>query len=418
LGTYARRVRIIEESESLDLLSSQVLSVLQFHALSGPLLPNLQTLELWFTSGSTEEYIPFIPLLLSTKITSIDLIFSGSDLHKATIASMIAALPTLCPNLDRIKIYCLPEDSMITDAVSELVLRTGRNPLLHFVVDAPLTAEACEVIFKQPDLRMLQAVIDGFTALPTIALPNLTDMMISYRDGHDWLQGFCGASFGKLTSITVSSKTDPTDKFLGAFETVALTTSIPATLSTFVYYTGRPWMPDYRSLLPFTQLKELVIESPCDVDCWWTIDDDTITDLARAMPQLELLRLGDYPCDAPAGVTVKGLTALSYHCPHLLDLVIHFQVANLDPAAIPSLASADESTIPRGSCALTFLTAGYIRVPEESTSTVVSALLNIFPHLEQIESFDEEWSNVLLAIRDSRKRIARCSGKKCLFAVA
>ena len=400
--TYARRMRKIEGHGTLDLLSSQVLSALQLHTLNELLLPNLQSLWLWFTN-LTEDFISFIPLFLSTKTTLIDIIFSGSDLHIAAIASMITAFPKLCPNLYWIRFGGLPRDSMITDAVSELVLRTGRNALQYFSVDLPLTAEALEVICKHPDLSTLSTSFDWHTTLPTMALPNLTDMDIDGCYDHDWLQGFCGASLGKLTSVSISSHSDSTDEFLGAFKTVALTTSIPTTLSSLRYNTECSWKPDYRPLLPFTQLRDLVISSTCDIECSSTIDDNTITDLAQAMPQLEFLRLGNSPCETPAGVTAKGLTALAYHCPHLFNLCIHFQVASLDPAVIPNLTPSDESTITRGGCALCSLQVGRIRVPEESTSMVASALVQIFPDLKEIECFDMGWEKVSLAMDHYRQ---------------
>lgn len=410
LRAYARRMRIVQGYDILDPLSLQVLSVLQSNAFKEPLLPNLQTLRMWITTR-TEELMPFVPLLLSTKTTLIDLTLSGYDVYKAEIASMVTSLPTLCPNLNRIRFVGLPRDSMITDAVSELVLRIGRNDLQYFDADSPLTAEAREVIYKHPNLSTLQAVFDGPTTLPTIALPNLTSIDIESCYGHDWLQGFCGASLGKLTSVSIFSDSDPTDEFLEAFKAVALTTSIPATLSKFSYSTEHPWRPSYRSLLPFTQLTGLVIESTCEFECSSTIDDDIITDLARAMPRLELLHLGGSPCETPAGVTVKGLAALAYHCSHLFNLGIHFQVASLDPAVIPSLTSKpNESTIPREYCPLHFLQAGRIRVPEESVSKVASALVQIFPHLKEIESSDMRW-------REVSSIIHRCRQLARVFAV-
>ena len=69
------------------------------------------------------------------------------------------------------------------------------------------------------------------------------------------------------------------------------------------------------------------------------MDDNIITDLARAMPKLEILRLGDSPCDGiPIGVIAKGFVALADHCLDLSTLCIHFQVASLSaPAAIDGM---------------------------------------------------------------------------------
>ena len=330
---------------------------------------------------------------------------------------MITAFPKLCPNLHDIGLIGLPRDSMITVAVSELVLTTNQNTLQYFHVDSPLTMEACQVIYKLPNLCTLRAIIDSSTALPTMVLPGLAAIYIEYHNGHEWLQGFRGASLGKLTSVAFSCKSDSIDSFLGAFESVALTTSIPTTLSTFQFYTKCQWRPSYRSLLPFTQLRELVIESDCGLGCSSTIDDDTITDLARTMPQLETLELGDRPCETPsAGVTVKGLTALTYYCPRLFELVIHFQVDGLDPPDIPCLTSTGEPTIPQEGCILELFHVGETCVPEESAMMVALTLLNLFPRLRYIDYSDGSWEKVDHAIQNS-KRLIHCSSEKRLVPV-
>ena len=327
---------------------------------------------------------------------------------------MITTLPKLSPNLREICLEGLPRETPITLAVSELVLNTKENSLLIFDVDSPLTEQAYQVLCKHTNLRRLCTTIDKPNPLSTMALPNLVDMSIQYYHSHDWLESFHGASFGKLASFIVFSESDAIGDFLGAFETAALTTSIPASLTTFQFNTERPWRPTYRSLLPFTQLTMLIIESPCTLGCSSTIDDDSIVDLARAMPKLRTLSLGDKPCQTPGGVTVKGLTALAHHCLHLSSLCIHFQVATLDPPQIPIPASVDESTVSREGCALSFLQAGWIRVPEKSTLMVALTLLGIFPHLESIGYNGRGWKTVSDAIRNS-KNLIRCSGKKDSF---
>ena len=402
LWKYSRRMRKIQElSGFLELLSSQVLSTLRLHALNEPLLPNVQAVVLWL-SPVTEVFMPFIPLFLSTRTTTIDIIFPERDLHTTTTASVITTFPSLCPDLNWIRLVGLQRDPVITAALSDLVLKIRQNPLRYFSVDSPLTEEAREVVYKHPDLCTLETVVDGSAAIPTMVLPNLINLGIEFHGGHGWLQGFRGASLGKLTEFIISSDSDTIGNFLGAFESVALTTSIPATLSSFRFDTERAWGPSYRSLLPFTQLTDLVINSSCGPGCSSTIDDDTITALARAMPKLEFLRLGGNPCKTPAGVTVKGLAALAYYCPQLFNLTIHFQVASLDPTEIPRFAPADESTIPREGCALHVLGVGRIRVPKGSALKIASTLLHLFPHLEDVDYKDVRWEKVLEALSHLR----------------
>ncbi|KAF9643055.1 hypothetical protein BDM02DRAFT_3264243, partial [Thelephora ganbajun] len=261
---YARRIRRLYEYINRSSLPLQVLSVLRFRVFGEPLFPNLETLLLFSATG---EFIPFIPLFLSPGTTLINFTFSTPDLPKAVVASMITTLPTLCPNLQNIGLHSLPRDPIITAAVSELLLTTNRNTLRSFNANSPLTEDAREVIYGLPDLCELRVVIVGSTSLPTVVLPNLTRIDVEFSHGHDWLQGFRGASLGKLASVTFRSESNSIGNFLETFESVTLTTSASATLSTFTFYTSRPWRPNYRSLLPFTQLEELVIEFSCERGC-------------------------------------------------------------------------------------------------------------------------------------------------------
>ena len=342
---------------------SEVLSILQLCAVNKPFLPNLKTIK-WL---ATRE---IIPLFLSPRTAVIGLGFEETT-AKGLIASMITTLPTLCPNLQDISLHSLPRDPIIDVAVDGMLLVSNRNTLQYLDIDSPLPKDACEIIYKLPNLHELSVVIEGPTSLPTMVLPNLTEIVIKFDHDRNWLQGFRGATLGKLESTIFHSESEPIGDFLEAFESVACTTSIPETLSAFRFYTSRSWRPNYRSLLPFTHLKEINIGSSCEHGCSSTADDDTIIDLARAMPRLEILRLGE-PCRNPTGITTNGLTALAYYCPRLASLRIHFRAASLlPPVTIPGGAtSSSEPIIPRVDCTLTSLSVGKIPLPEESVLMV------------------------------------------------
>ena len=319
---------------------------------------------------------------------------------------MIANLPLTCPDLQEVFLYDLQQDPVTIRAVSHLVTTT-RGVLRSFFVDSSLTHEAADILYKSPHLCEVRTVIDGLTSLPTMELPNLTRMQIEFYHCHGWLQGFHGASFGELDCLSFYSKSKPIDGFLEAFEQVALTTSIPTTLSTFRFYTACSWRPRYRSLLRFAHLTMLDIKFSCTRGCSSTIDDDTITDLAQALHKLESLSLGGPPCEASTGVTAKGLSALAHYCPHLSHLCIHFQITALNPPAALIPASSSKS---RKGCVLTFLDVGDIQVPEESMLMVALTLLRIFPNLEHISYSHIGWREVADAIRSSKK-VVSCSSK-------
>ena len=405
---YAQRMRSLTEHAHPSVVSPEVFSILQPPTINEPLFPNLKILHLW---DASVECIPFIPSFLSPRTATIHIGFPSSDSHEAAVASVITAFPTLCPNLQGIAFYSLPNGPVVAAAVSGMVLATNRNTLRRFHVDCPLTQAAREVICELPHLGDLSITIGGDTSLPLIVLPSLFNLAVIYGDGSDWLQGFRGATLGKLKSIIIHSKSNSIGNFLEAFESVMLTTTVPATLSAFGFHTSRPWRPNYRSLLPFTQLGELTIAFSCDQGCSSTIDDDTIIDIARAMPNLELLYLGGVPCQTPTGVTAKGLAALAYYCLNLFALRIHFRVDSLDPPSASIITTSDQPITSRTDCALTTLEVGEMPMMVGSALMVALTLLHIFPHLEFIEYYNEGWEEVAGAIALSRK-LADASSKK------
>jgi len=329
------------------------------------------------------------------------------------VASMITAFPTICPNLQEIGLYHPPSDPTVAAAVSAMLFATNRNTLRRFRVDCPLTHMACEVISQLPNLWELSVVIGSDTRLPSLVLPSLIDLTVTYSHGCGWLQGFRGATLGNLASIAVRSESDSIGDFLEAFESVMLTTSTPGTLLMFRFHTSHPWRPNYRSLLPFTQLTELTIDFSCEQDCSSTIDDDTIIDMARTMPTLELLQLGSQPCQTTTGVTAMGLAALAYYCSYLSTLRIHFQVDSLDRPSTSIITFGDQPIISRVDCALTKLEVGEIPIVEGSALMVALTLLRIFPCLQSIEYSDAGWEDVAKAIELSKK-LADASSKLSL----
>ena len=398
---YARNIRHLGEWVDLDDLPSRMSSILQFRSANNdgePLLPNLKTLML---GPATPELIPFIPSLLSPRITGIDVMFETSDLPKAMLISMISTFSTLRPNLEFISLDPLPRDPAITAAVSRMFLASNRDTLRRFHVDSPLTEEAREVIYKLPDLSELSMVVERDNFLSPVVLPGLTKLHITLNHSSDWLQEFRGAAFGKLEAVSFHCRSEQIGDILEAFERVALAASVQNTLSEFNLRSSFSWHPNYYSLLPFTHLTVLTVGFSCDDGCSSTVDDDIITNIARSMPRLVMLRLGEPPCQTPTGVTAKGLTLLAHHCPDLQFLCIHFQVASLGaPPAVTEVASDVDPTALRRNYTLTVLEVGEIPVSVKSVPMTAMTLSHIFPCLAYVdENADENWGLVMNVIR-------------------
>jgi len=239
---YAGRMRKLEVDFSEDPVTPNVALVLQLRTVNDPWLPNLETLE---CREVTEAFSPFIPLFLSPKTTEIDIGFDEAA-PTVVVASMIARLPTLCPGLEHITLHYLPRESVIAEAVSEMLFACNRDAVQTFRVDSPLTEEARKVFFRLPGLSRMWAVIQGPRSLPMVALPNLTEIGIQYDFNLDWLEGFRGATLEKLHSVSFRTESIDIGDFLRAFERV-LSASVRNTLSEFRFYTSRAWNPKYSS---------------------------------------------------------------------------------------------------------------------------------------------------------------------------
>ena len=224
----------------MDTVTLDGLQLLQHYTTDIHWLPGLKVFE---CKQATTAFIPFIPLFLSPKTIDIDIDFV-EVVPAVVVASIISRLSTLCPNIERVTFNNLPRDPVLFEAVSEMLLACNRDTLRIFEVDSPLTKEAQEVVYRLPKLFGMWAVIQGPMSLPTVELPDLIQIDIEYDDDLNWLQGLRGATLGKLEAVSFRSESNRIGDFLGAFESVARTTSVKNTLSEFKFYTSRSWNPN------------------------------------------------------------------------------------------------------------------------------------------------------------------------------
>ena len=382
---------------------------MQLFTINEPLLPNLTALN-W--SGTEGSLIPFLPLFLSPGITSICFESFVLSVPEFVVASVITNLPTPCPNLRDIHLRFLPRGLMITAAVSRMVLATNRNALRKFHVDSSLTKKASAVIYRSQNLRSLSIVIEGGTLIPSASLPNLISLQIECEDWSGVVQLFRRATFGKLKSVKFHIESRSIGDFLEAFKGAALSSSVQNTLSVIRLTADWSWKPNYSSLLPFTLLVDLEIRFPCGDNCSG-LDDHIIVHLSQAMPKLESLKLGDWPCRGfTGGVTTKGFMALARNCPNISSLRVHFQVVSLNNPPI-DLGTTDNSGCSASwtGGALRVLQVGEIPVPEGAAPTIALTLLRIFPQIESIILDDEGWCEVEDIIHRSKRTIdysSRC----------
>ena len=237
---YARRMRELKRYNPPGSLSSETFPTIR---INEPFLPNLKTVVL---TGIQGWFVPFIPLFLSPRITSITLGFEP-DLPEATIASTITTLSALCSNLQEITLYNLPRSPVITAAISGGPLITDRNTLQRFRADSALTEDASKVLYKLPNLCGLTVFIERETPLPPASLPNLIDLTITCDDEDNWPRLFQGAILGKLEDINFYLQSKRIGDFLGAFERAALSSPVQNTLSKIYIFAQHSWNPNYSS---------------------------------------------------------------------------------------------------------------------------------------------------------------------------
>ena len=104
---------------SRDLITSDVLLVLQLRTGNDPLFPKLGTFE---CEGATEAFIPLAPSFLSPKTTPTRIKFAVESLDP-----MIVRSPTSCPHIKWLCLYPLPRNPVIVEAVSEMLISRNQN---------------------------------------------------------------------------------------------------------------------------------------------------------------------------------------------------------------------------------------------------------------------------------------------------
>jgi hypothetical protein len=134
-----------------------------------------------------------------------------------------------------------------------------------------------------------------------------------------------------LTSIGIKCLGSDVERFLKTFQETMTGCGTHESLQVFVVES-----PDKFQITPrmtarnfsFKNLTNLTLSSECSDRCQTSdLTDDDIDLLTTAMPCLEVLSLGGYPCIVPSQITFKSLYTISRQCTRLMELVIHFNPA-------------------------------------------------------------------------------------------
>jgi len=122
--------------------------------------------------------------------------------------------------------------------------------------------------------------------------------------------------------------------------------------------------------------------------CTSRFTDQDIEALSIALPRLECLTLGEWPCNAnPCPTTVLSLLFLSVHCTSLKHLSIHFRTTNIRMDVITMLDYACSHDLYwRPKCVLeTLVTGDQIPVFGDHKTVVSTGMAIILPSLTWFE---------------------------------
>ena len=356
-----------------------------------------------------ETSLPFLLNFLSPHLTKVAIttdelrrpderVGSWLKLPDEVVPVMRSAIKMFPPSIQDIclKLGNGPE-TRLTEEVSAYVLRCG-EALRRFATNVVLSTEAIVHLMKLPNLE---------TWATEQGPPQVSDLI-----NHGVPDGVTSL-FPSLQALDLRSEV--ASKWLPLFEVAKGRTPpwIMAGDSLPMICYDDPTLPIDLSMvskfLPFTDLVELRIRMECMYGgpCISKLTDKDVERMAIALPKLEALSLGEWPCDSDScPTTIRSLLFLSINCTKLRYLNIHFRTTVLRADMLDLLGDARSQGLrskPR--CALRTLVTRNMRLVlfDYDPVLVSMGLLMIFPSLDMlITSWGTPW--VLL---DSMVKVMR-----------
>jgi len=367
------------------------------------LLPNLQSLE-WY---STTDTFPHIDLFQSPQLTSLKV-------------RVIANIPNVVPILALLRVETLEEvrfldlsgDRDVQDAISNLVLRTTAT-LRSIEVSSDLSDAAIRHITRLPNLSdasLISVNLDRLTATSETSFASLRTLETGVDSRGGWK---CLLEDARdLESIVLNSLTAlHPDEVVDAFGFL-INKGFHRTMRRLSFAAAEPCditPPVLAPLLNFGCLTRLSVSPPCDpTRCTSQLTNDTLAQLAGALPQLVELVLGNVPCGSPApGVTLAGLLPLSVHCAQLETLQVHFNVLPTDIQDGALSEPSDQAPLSLSRCHLTQIVVGQLPIPTTAKSPLIVAhiIYRMFPRLSRVVHTvgDSPWKEVRETIGTFRR---------------
>ena len=393
---YASWMHHVHVNE-LSVLGEETFRKLRLNSPASGWFPALQDLS-WSISKSNHPYASLFfssPNLKRVDISVVPYSWSGSEVpHKVlpAITSVIAALPT--PTLQdlSVDVDCHEISSAhYKDSLSSVILRCGPS-FTRFSSPIPLSDSAINHLIHLPHLRIWHTEHPppnySASSLPLV-FPPLRDFSLGEDAARGWLSLF--KRLGNRVSST--QHTTPLSRIKESLESLIIESFPDLTIDVSFAST----------IQTFRNLNHLNVTVHCHrprdggIQCAFKLNNESVTELAMALPQLESLLLG-YPCYKNTCVTtIACLLPISVHCVKLRSLEIHFNTTDIvDDLRMISEDPRFQELRLLPKCAISRLDV--YRIPlaldESEFETVANGMTDIFPYLERCDGFDGIWNGL------------------------
>ena len=379
-------------------IPTEVFHLVSLGSTEGVLCPGLR--DLYFKADPYT--LPFYRLFLSRKITRLSLTYSSlsresPEKELSIIQPVIMGLDTFPLRYLRLSWQIRTKASMqVESVISSAVLRCG-PALQKLYIFSPLSDAAVQHIMQLPNLDTWLAM-NGPPRIPNLSLtgifPKLNDLSLVSESSLEW-----------LTLLTTAARHIPSDQNFhsplncGPVQTLSRLKVFPEVPINSVFVTP---------IMLFRELISLRLTSACPNGltaaprCAFSLTDDNISDIAAALPRLEVASLG-VTCSAnTCQTTIASLVSFSTRCSNLELSEFHFNTTNLrnnlesvsaDPRLdrLPSLRT-------HGIFRLSLSGAPYT-ISKDDVVPVLKGLRRIFPSLTRINGNDT-WEKLNSRLRE------------------
>ena len=365
---------------------------------------HLRELEWWLN----ETNLSLLPKFLSPYLTKI-VITTNTSRPGETVEPWDNELPNEVVPMIRSAINAFPSSlrtlhialgigpqTHLTEEVSIFILGHG-EALREFGTNIVLSTQAIIHLMKVPHLSswvteqgppevtelIRHGVPDGAASL----FPSLRVLMLRSEVGLEWLTLF-EATKNRTPPWTVAGDC----------------------LSVLSFdHSGLPLDSSLISrILPFASLVDVQISIGCLFrSCISRLVDQDVERLAIALPKLEALSLGEWPCSAnTCPTTIRSLLSFSVHCTNLRYLNVHFRTENLRADILDMLGYAySQGLHSRPKCSLKTLVTGEMHVRLSGCDPVLISMgiLMIFPSLTEFVTWSPAWDRLGVLVTGLRQ---------------